>query len=40
LHRWLAAMGDPGFPSLLGKVEGGVLTRAECVEYLWRVWTR
>ena len=40
LHRWLAAMGDPGFPSLLGKVEGGVLTRAECVEYLLRVWTR
>ncbi len=40
LHRWLAAMGDPGFPSLIGKVEGGVLTRAECVEYLWRVWTR
>lgn len=40
LHRWLVAMGDPGFPTLLGKAEGGVLTRAECVEYLWRVWTR
>ena len=40
LHRWLVAMGAPGFPTLLGKAEGGILTRAECVEYLWRVWTR
>jgi hypothetical protein len=40
LNRWLVAMGDPGFPTLLDKTEGGVLTRAECVEYLWRVWTR
>jgi len=40
LNRWLVAIGDPGFPTLLGKAEGGILTRAECVEYLWRVWTR
>ena len=40
LNRWLVAMGWEGFPTLLGKAENGTLTRAECVEFLWRVRVR
>ena len=39
LNRWLVAMGDAGFPTLLAKPDS-VLTRADCVEYLWRVLER
>jgi hypothetical protein len=38
LNRWFVAMGWPGFATLGGKAEGNLLTRAECVEYLGRVW--
>jgi len=38
LNRWLVAMGWPGFATLGGKAEKNVLTRAECVEFLGRVW--
>lgn len=38
LNRSLAAMGWPEFPTLGGKAENNVLTRAECVEVLRRVW--
>ena len=37
LNRWLIAMGWPGFPTLTGKTEGHLLTRAECVDYLNRI---
>lgn len=37
LNRWLVAMGWPGFPTLTGKTEGHLLTRAECVDYLSRI---
>ena len=37
LNRWLIAMGWPGFPTLTGKSESNLLTRAECVDYLNRI---
>ncbi len=38
LNRWLVAMGWPEFATLGGKTAENKLTRAECVEYLGRVW--
>ncbi len=38
LNRWLVAMGWPGFTTLGGKPAENKLTRAECVEYLGRIW--
>jgi len=40
LDRWLVAMGWEGFPTLGGPSAGNVLTRAEAVEFLWRVRER
>lgn len=37
LNRWLVAMGWPGFATLGGKAADSPLTRAEGVEFLWRV---
>lgn len=39
LNRWLVAIGDSGFPTLLAKPDAP-LTRSECVEFLWRVCSR
>jgi hypothetical protein len=40
LDRWLVAMDWEGFPTLGGPSAGNVLTRAEAVEFLWRVRER
>ncbi len=40
LDRWLVAMGWEGFATLGGPSAGNVLTRAEAVEFLWRVHER